>query len=175
MKSKAAEDADESDDADDGADDDGADDDEDTYRDGASKGDLQQEARRVLSACERYSANLRSTLKMWAKGEAVPSAGEGAAKEPDVMEEEGCLNIIEIKSSSNLPQDTVSEVLTHEDVQMLCPGLLLKPYQLVGVNWLKLLHLNKINGVLAGACEFAIHSHVKCCLSSLITIDSQQN
>lgn len=35
------------------------------------------------------------------------------------------------------------------DVQQLCPGLELKAYQLVGVNWLKLLHENKVNGVLA--------------------------
>ena len=35
------------------------------------------------------------------------------------------------------------------DVQQLCPGLELKAYQLVGVNWLKLLHQNKVNGVLA--------------------------
>ena len=32
---------------------------------------------------------------------------------------------------------------------MLCPGLLLKAYQLVGVNWLRLLHTNDINGILA--------------------------
>ena len=32
---------------------------------------------------------------------------------------------------------------------MFCPGLLLKAYQLVGVNWLRLLHTNDINGILA--------------------------
>ena len=43
----------------------------------------------------------------------------------------------------------VCYVSSYVDVMQLCPGLELKAYQLVGVNWLKLLHQNKVNGVLA--------------------------
>ena len=43
----------------------------------------------------------------------------------------------------------VCYVSLYVDVMQLCPGLELKAYQLVGVNWLKLLHQNKVNGVLA--------------------------
>jgi SNF2 family DNA or RNA helicase len=35
------------------------------------------------------------------------------------------------------------------DIEAICPSLTLKDYQLVGVNWLKLLHQNDVNGVLA--------------------------
>eukprot|EP01041_Mallomonas_annulata_P005974 gene5974-12051_t len=41
------------------------------------------------------------------------------------------------------------EMLVDRDIRKLCPGLELKEYQMVGVNWLKLLHQNKVNGVLA--------------------------
>jgi SWI/SNF-related matrix-associated actin-dependent regulator of chromatin subfamily A containing DEAD/H box 1 len=41
------------------------------------------------------------------------------------------------------------DILSDEYFKDICPGLVLKAYQLVGVNWLKLLHENNINGVLA--------------------------
>jgi len=43
-----------------------------------------------------------------------------------------------------------SSVITEEDADALFPtGLVLKDYQLVGLNWLKLLHSEKVNGILA--------------------------
>jgi hypothetical protein len=43
----------------------------------------------------------------------------------------------------------VTQILFDSDIQHKCPGLALKGYQLVGINWLKLLHENHVNGVLA--------------------------
>jgi hypothetical protein len=44
---------------------------------------------------------------------------------------------------------SVTQILFDSDIQHKCPGLALKGYQLVGINWLKLLHENHVNGVLA--------------------------
>jgi SNF2 family DNA or RNA helicase len=52
-------------------------------------------------------------------------------------------------SSDNFDDGAASYVLRDDDIKKLCPGLILKAYQLVGVNWLKLLHQNSVNGVLA--------------------------
>ena len=121
------------------------DDDGDGWGGEKSKGDIQKEAQRILKACETFSSNLRRSLKLW---------NDGESKEPTPDEdvtEDGCLNITSIRAQPHELTDGMERVLTDRDIQDLCPGLQLKPYQLVGVNWLKLLHLNKINGVLAGA------------------------
>eukprot|EP01035_Chromulina_nebulosa_P021866 gene21866-28307_t len=105
--------------------------------------DLDDEKRRlaaekVLEICENLSTNLRDSLQRWEKGD------HDSAMDSDVNTTKDCVDLTFIKSSGDS-----SVLLRNEDVQQLCPGLELKAYQLVGVNWLKLLHQNKVNGVLA--------------------------
>ncbi|KAI9916774.1 hypothetical protein PsorP6_018175 [Peronosclerospora sorghi] len=40
-------------------------------------------------------------------------------------------------------------VVTQADIPNICSALELKPYQVVGVNWLLLIYENKVSGVLA--------------------------
>ena len=72
------------------------------------------------------------------------------------MKTEGdCINLMNIKNTETkmTTEEFVNgisgDILTVNDIREVCPGLELKPYQLVGVNWMKLLHLNNVNGVLA--------------------------
>jgi SWI/SNF-related matrix-associated actin-dependent regulator 1 of chromatin subfamily A len=59
----------------------------------------------------------------------------------------GCVDLTSIKNSNNGSKDNA--ILCDADFATFCPDLVLKGYQLVGVNWLKLLHQNDVNGVLA--------------------------
>jgi SWI/SNF-related matrix-associated actin-dependent regulator 1 of chromatin subfamily A len=88
-------------------------------------------AEQMFEKCRKFSSHLRETLSQWNRG-------------PNKEGNRDCLNLVDI------PSDIDSgELLQAGDLKEICPTLLLKPYQLVGVNWLKLIHLNNINGVLA--------------------------
>ncbi len=126
----------------------------------------------MLEICENLSANLRNSLQRWEKGD------QGSPSDSGLNTTKTCVDLTSIKTSSdsspssvllrnegllldNMLIDTLTYIIIHVctmcvcyvslyvDVMQLCPGLELKAYQLVGVNWLKLLHQNKVNGVLA--------------------------
>ena len=122
-------------------------DDKDSEDDGGFA-ELDEEERRlaaekVLEVCADLSANLRESLRLWGSG------GEAST----VSKVKDCVDLTSIRESNGdisfSPLAISHAILRDEDIQDLCPGLQLKPYQLVGVNWLKLLHQNKVNGVLA--------------------------
>lgn len=156
QKTMQDEKGDDDDDDEEEADSDDDDDDDDSaggWGEEKTKSDIQEEAMRILRSCEKISANLRSSLKEWGSSSVTDTSDVTTSKSPSGGEE-GCLNIISIRNpvkAGSIAGGTGQEVLSDEDVQQLCPGLQLKPYQLVGVNWLKLLHVNNINGVLAGS------------------------
>ena len=52
-------------------------------------------------------------------------------------------------SSSSSSAAATSRVVEQGDVTALASDITLKPYQLVGINWLWLLHQQRVNGVLA--------------------------
>lgn len=108
--------------------------DSDTNLEEKSKNELKEMAMKILKKCDKTITNLRSALQDW--------AGKSAAPERVAGNEEDCIDLLAINNSSN-------EILKEQDIQDACPNLILKPYQLVGVNWLKLLHQNGVNGVLA--------------------------
>jgi SWI/SNF-related matrix-associated actin-dependent regulator 1 of chromatin subfamily A len=95
---------------------------------------LQKQVKRILKHCDSSSENLRKSLHIW--------AGNDSKSKTDT--DKNCMDILKIKSSRES-----DGILANSDFDTLCNKLLLKPYQLVGVNWLKLLHQNQINGVLA--------------------------
>ena len=101
------------------------------------------------------------------EGKLVEGEGEGEGEAEDVEgdDEEGeCVALLEMRpashsspssssSSSAVVSSTaaasIDEVLSEQAIVAHCPGLQLKSYQTVGVNWLYLLHKHSVNGVLA--------------------------
>lgn len=111
----------------------------------------------LLQKCSKYSDFLKLELENWQK------------KSFDESIEDNCLSITQIddsyldcdiKSIQNYDQEINASdndgcksfsrsLLKANDLSSCCPDLVLKDYQLVGVNWLRLLHEGHMNGVLA--------------------------
>jgi SWI/SNF-related matrix-associated actin-dependent regulator 1 of chromatin subfamily A len=113
-----------------------------------TKAELKNRASQIISHCESVSSRLRKSLQQW-EGNRSSSRIGGQNQTSD------CVNLIAIDQSvaktadGNYSTNGQKSVLSDEDIAMCCPGLKLNGYQLVGVNWLKLLYENKVNGVLA--------------------------
>lgn len=110
-----------------------------------SKSAIKSEARGIILKCESLSSQLRGALRKWAQPDAATATSSTGAS----GDAQDCINLISINRGAASNATGVSSILSDEDVAAFCPDLVLKPYQLVGVNWLKLLHETKINGVLA--------------------------
>ncbi len=117
------------------------------YGSDLDKGQIRELANKVLQQCDGLSANLRRSLKQWETG-----GNDANTTDKD------CIDLIAIKpaqrnsstsSTTTSSASSLQQILYDEDISKLCPELSLKGYQLVGVNWLKLLHQNNVNGVLA--------------------------
>jgi SWI/SNF-related matrix-associated actin-dependent regulator 1 of chromatin subfamily A len=108
--------------------------------------ELKRKAKKVLDSCLSISAGLRKALNSWST-QATPSAPSTSSSLLSTSDQssKSCVNLVSIEES-HLAR---GELITQEDIQILCPTLTLKAYQLVGVNWLKLLDEQNINGVLA--------------------------
>lgn len=112
------------------------------------RSDIQRKANGILQHCRRLSNNLRKSLTQWETGSSSSSRSSAASRD--------CIDLTKISllETGNSPAlqsygSAVSQILFDSDIQHKCPGLALKGYQLVGINWLKLLHENHVNGVLA--------------------------
>lgn len=148
---------------------DSSDDDGWTFKE-KGKGDVATRAQKILHQCKSVSSNLRCALLKWSGGSSysrkkdlVTGTGAGAAGGVDEAEDDGCVNLtsiapIEVMSikentanveTIDVSKEAIAQILTSKDIQVMCPGLELKEYQYVGVNWLKLLYQFNINGVLA--------------------------
>jgi hypothetical protein len=103
---------------------------------------LEEKSREVINRCTDLSVTLRKALRSW---------GDGGGDE--ALDESTCVSLSKISSGGSSRGDSGGEEGTHllqqADIETICPTLVLKDYQLVGVNWLKLLHQNDVNGVLA--------------------------
>jgi SNF2 family DNA or RNA helicase len=117
----------------------------DTWRDkNRNLSALKSKAKRLLHHCESVGRDLRRRLSSW--------GGQAAETEEGEESKSYCTGLLSIDSAALISEsddNSDSEVLREDYFTRICPGLVLKGYQLVGVNWLKLLHENKINGVLA--------------------------
>ena len=113
------------------------------------RSDIQQKASGILQHCRRLSNNLRKSLTQWETGSGCSSRSSAASRD--------CIDLTKISQLEtgmspalhSYGGSTASQILFDSDIQHKCPGLALKGYQLVGINWLKLLHENHVNGVLA--------------------------
>lgn len=98
---------------------------------------VKEKVKHILDHCGHLSSKLRTTMMKW--------QGDSNQVESD------CINLTAISSPApgGETDDGSSSLLQKEDFEECCPGLVLKDYQTVGVNWMRLLHENKVNGVLA--------------------------
>ncbi|GMG16035.1 unnamed protein product [Phytophthora fragariaefolia] len=120
-----------------GNDDDDSDDDEHYTR-------SHDEVGQLLEECEEIARKLRRSVRNWS-GNSTKSAPSSPSTSPaDATDEEEAahMSIASIDSGDR-------RVVTQADIPNICETLELKPYQVVGVNWLLLLHENKVSGVLA--------------------------
>ena len=142
---------------DDDNDDDDDDDDDDDNNDGAggwqddkSKSDVQEKAMSVLRYCEEIGKTLRSNLSSWAEQASDDITAPASTSAAPASSSNFCTGLMSIRNKGKKSSSgDKMEVLGDDYFKNICPGLVLKAYQLVGVNWLKLLHENNINGVLA--------------------------
>jgi SNF2 family DNA or RNA helicase len=113
------------------------------WNDSDNKSDSQEKARAVLRHCEMIGKTLRENLQSWGGGDDA-KASSAASKNSNF-----CTGLMSIRQGKGGDGNGRMDILSDEYFKDICPGLVLKAYQLVGVNWLKLLHENNINGVLA--------------------------
>lgn len=112
------------------------------WNDSDNLSESQDKARAVLRHCDMIGKTLRSNLSSWGGGDDVK--GSTAASKNNF-----CTGLMSIRKGKGGEGSGRMDILSDEYFKDICPGLVLKAYQLVGVNWLKLLHENNINGVLA--------------------------
>lgn len=94
---------------------------------------IKERVKHILDNCGKLSAQLQKTMKKWGLNSTSDS---------------NCVNLAEISGGGEGEDDTMA-LLRPADFEDICPGLVLKDYQTVGVNWMRLLHENRVNGVLA--------------------------
>jgi hypothetical protein len=110
-------------------DDDDDDDDENDYEE-MNQSEIEEKTREIVSECESLTSDLRTCLKL---------------HHQDQDNAQDCVSLLDIQA---MDHQSYPIILQHH-LEEICPGLQLKGYQLVGLNWLRLLHDNQINGVLA--------------------------
>ena len=100
----------------------------------------------VLEKCERIGASLRAAIASWSS-DSVNSKGKGKEDASKNMSsvidetEEGSLSLGSVKSATR-------EYFAKQPT-MLTPGVMLKDYQLLGINWLYLLYKKEYSCILA--------------------------
>lgn len=89
----------------------------------------------VLEKCERIGASLHAAIASWS----ADSVNKGKGKED--TPEESSLNLKSVKLATK-------EYFAKQP-EMLTPGVMLKDYQLLGINWLYLLYRKEYSCILA--------------------------
>lgn len=89
----------------------------------------------VLESCEKIGSSLRATIASWtvSKGPTIEAVEDGA---------------ISLLSLTSLKKSKVQNYLTSQP-NLLSQNVLLKEYQLLGVNWLNLLYRRNLSCILA--------------------------
>ena len=113
------------------------------WNDTDNKSEVQEKAMSVLKYCEMIGTTLRSNLDSWGGDDAKVTDDAKSTQKGNF-----CTGLMSIRKKKGSGSDS-SDILGDDYFKDICPGLILKGYQLVGVNWLKLLHENNVNGVLA--------------------------
>jgi hypothetical protein len=162
--------ADSSDD-DGGGDDHEGDDDYDEEREAATS---------VLKTAEQLSAQVVSTMRSWsgshnsAGGDSQGS--QGSAVQGIIVDGAVSLGNLVVDKVSRNQNSANHEWISQEEMKQICPDVKLSDYQLIGVNWMRLLHGMKctvgnkatnVNGVLADEMGLGKTVQTICFLASL--------
>jgi hypothetical protein len=105
--------------------------------------DEEKAATSILHTAEQLSAQVLSTMRKWMKDDDT----DGASC-PQGMIVDGALRIGSVMPTSNDDDDSKKKShqwISHEVIRIACSGVKLSDYQLIGVNWLALLHGMKCN------------------------------
>ncbi|CAH0492342.1 unnamed protein product [Peronospora farinosa] len=102
------------------------------------------EVGQLLEECEGIAWKLRQSVQNWSGNATKSTPSSPPTSSADATDEEVAthMSLATINGGDR-------RVITQADIPDICETLELKPYQVVGVNWLLLLHENKVSGVLA--------------------------
>jgi SWI/SNF-related matrix-associated actin-dependent regulator 1 of chromatin subfamily A len=114
---------------------------------------------RILEKCEHIGAKLRAAIAAWTPPRSGKHKGatsrEGSIALTDDVQEDGALSL---RSRSSLNVGRKNQFLGQPS--LLADSVTLKEYQLLGVNWLNLLHSRKLSCILAD--EMGMRSSLTC-------------
>jgi len=108
-----------------------------------------------IEFCERLSADLLSVLEGWSVGGATATS---------TAEQGGAISLTQASTARSAKYEQHIE----RQPRLVSNKLALKDYQLLGINWLNLLHQNKIGGILADEMGLGKTAQVICFLAHLL-------
>jgi hypothetical protein len=113
----------------------------------------------VLQTAEQLSAQVVRTMSRWFGAEKASDGSQGGDNGTiQGILVDGALSLGKLGDMSSGYNDTDHEWISKEEMEKACPDVTLSDYQLIGVNWLSLLHGMKckvgkkdtnVNGILA--------------------------
>ncbi|RDX55004.1 hypothetical protein OH76DRAFT_1452755 [Lentinus brumalis] len=106
----------------------------------------------ILEDCEGIGAELKKEIAGWTLGNAAANGKpkgkqrdtNGTSRDSSVSTEEGALNLTHISAPAHKPKYYMTT-----QPSILKPGVTLKEYQMIGVNWLSLLYQKGLSCILA--------------------------
>ncbi|KAI0663601.1 SNF2 family N-terminal domain-containing protein [Cubamyces menziesii] len=100
----------------------------------------------ILEDCEGIGAELRKEIASWTKAKSKGKAREtdAASRDASVSADEGAISLAHLE----LPDHKPKYFMTTQP-SLLKPGVTLKEYQMIGVNWLSLLYQRGLSCILA--------------------------
>jgi SWI/SNF-related matrix-associated actin-dependent regulator of chromatin subfamily A containing DEAD/H box 1 len=98
----------------------------------------------ILQECESIGANLRSIISSWSTPSDTPSTRASTPSTTGQFDD-GSISLRSLDAANKRkPKDFLLE-----QPSIIAEGVRLKDYQLLGVNWLRLLHRKKLSCILA--------------------------
>lgn len=100
----------------------------------------------VLRNCERIGEELKKAISAWSgkgKGKGKNREGSVACDVQDGSSDDGAIALVSISDAST------SGGFINKPSSLLAKGVQLKDYQIIGVNWLRLLHSKRYSCILA--------------------------
>ncbi|MBW0539044.1 hypothetical protein O181_078759, partial [Austropuccinia psidii MF-1] len=118
------------------------------------------EVDRVLTQCEKHGLKLSTIMNIW--------AGLDPADPSSSSTDDGAVELVEISKSTiqNDHQEAFKNYI-HQQPSSIPPGITLKSYQLLGINWLNLLYSKRISCILADEMGLGKTAQVVCFLAHL--------